>query len=52
MGKVINAIKSERSEEDDDYFNFIELISRVYRHINWFSISFVFVRGEIFYFLE
>ncbi|XP_063728184.1 uncharacterized protein LOC134855576 [Symsagittifera roscoffensis] len=46
MGKVINAIKSERSEEDDDYFNFIELISRVYRHINWFSISYVFVREE------
>ncbi|XP_063728207.1 uncharacterized protein LOC134855601 [Symsagittifera roscoffensis] len=46
MGKVINAIKSERSAESDDYSKFIELINRVYRHINWFSISLILSREE------
>ena len=46
MGKVIKAVRSGRAKQKNDESKFLELIGKLYKHINWFSISSAFVKGE------
>ena len=46
MGKVIKAVRSGRPKQKNDDSKFLELIGKLHKHINWFSISSAFVKGE------